>query len=212
MSTTLEQILKNANAYVDLELSLPTGDDLDVRINYAQRAVDEWASAYKWRQLKKTFYPLTTGATVSLPSDFREFVGVPRQGQEDFPEIAPEDRESKVESDRYLYILGNRSAGYTAIINAFTSGATLSTTYQRYPSNMATLSDVCEVPDPDFVTQKVISYVLQSRTDERFPIIEAEAKRLLSNMVGREMIVVPGGSNQQRRIGASAWRIGTSRG
>jgi len=210
--TTLEQILKNANAYVDLEFDLPTGDDLNVRINYAQRAVDEWASAYQWRQLKNTFYPLTTGATVSLPSDFRELVGVPRQGTVDFPEIAPEDRNSKQPSDNYLYILGNRSEGYFANINAFVTGATLSMTYQRYPSNMATLSSVCEVPDPDFVTQKVISYVLQSRTDERFPIIEAEAKRLLSNMMGREMIRVPGGDNQQRRIGSSAWRIGTARG
>lgn len=212
MATTLEQILLNSSAYVDLEYSIPTGDDLDVRINYAQRAVDEWASAYKWRQLKTPFYPLTTGATTALPANFRELIGISRQEQVNFPEIQPEDRHSKEDSDNYLYILGNRSEGYNAIVNAFTSGATLSMTYQRYPSNMATLSDICEVPDPDFVTQKVISYVLQSRTDERFPIIEAEAKRLLSNMVGREMIVVPGGENQQRRIGASAWRIGTSRG
>lgn len=212
MSTTLEQILKNANAYVDLELALPTGDDLNVRINYAQRAVDEWASAYKWKDLKKTLFPLTTCASLTLPSDFREFVGIPRQGQLDFPEIAPEDRHSKEDSDTYFYILGNRSEGYTAVVNGFSADATLSMTYQRYPSNMATLSDVCEVPDPDYVTQKVISYVLQSRTDERFPIIEAEAKRLLANMVGREMVLVPGGQNQQRRIGASTWRIGTSRG
>jgi hypothetical protein len=210
--TTLEQILKNANAYVDLEFTLPIGDDLPVRTNYAQRAVDEWASAYQWRQLKNTFYPLTTGATVSLPSDFRELVGVPRQGQEDFPEIQPEDRHSKEPTERYLYILGNRSAGHKAIVNNFEADATLSMTYQRYPSNMSTLTSVCEVPDPDYVTQKVISYVLQSRTDERFPIIEAEAKRLLSNMIGREMIRVPGGDNQQRRVGAAAWRIGKARG
>lgn len=210
--TTLEQILKNVNAYVDLEYDLPTGDDLAVRVNYAQRAVDEWANSYQWRQLKTPFYPLTTGATVTLPTDFRELIGVPRQGTVDFPEIAPEDRNTKESADTYLYILGNRNVGHNAIVNGFVADATLSMTYQRYPSNMATLTDVCEVPDPDFVTQKVISYVLQSRTDERFPIIEAEAKRLLANMIGKEMIRVPGGDNQQRRIGASAWRIGTARG
>lgn len=209
---TLQEILQDVSAYVDLETDLPTGDDLNVRINYVQRSIDEWGSAYEWRQLKEPMYVLTTGATISLPDGFRNLIGVAKQSTNDFEEIRPEDRNAKESSDRYLYILGNPSSGYNAIINGFTSGATLSLTYQRYPSNVATLTDVCEVPDPDFVKLKTISYVLQSRTDERFPIIDAEAKRILFNMIGREMNQTPGGNNQMRRIGSASWRIGKANG
>jgi hypothetical protein len=65
---------------------------------------------------------------------------------------------------------------------------------------MATLTDICELPDAEYVKLKLISYVLQSRSDERFPIIDAEANNRLINMIGRSMIQPSGGLKEYHLI------------
>lgn len=213
MARTLSQILIDANAYLDLEAAEPTGDDLTVRITYAQQAVREWADSYQWKELSTPITSLATAGTLSLPTNFKELEGIPKDATGNFyPEIRPQDRVYKGASDKYCYIEGNEAQGYTATFNSLTTLATLSLTYQRQPSNMATLSDICEVPDDQYVVQKVISYVLQSRSDERFPLVEADAQRRLANMIGRNQVQTPGGHKFTRRRGAAAWSIGRSRG
>lgn len=209
---TLQDILINSNSYLDLAAELPAGDDLDVRIDYAKQAVREWADSYRWKELSTPVTIFATLGTVSL-ANFKELEAVPVDywGNE-YPEIRPADRTQKEVSDRYCYIEGNEAKGYIATFNAIASLATLSITYQRQPSNMATLTDVCEVPDDQFVVNKVVSLVLQSRSDERFPQVEANAQRLLANMIGRNMVTNPGGLNTTRRSGTAAWSIGSARG
>ena len=210
---TQSQILTDVNSYLDLEAALPTGDDLDVRAAYSQQAVREWADAYKWKELSTPVTLVATLTTVSLPTNFKELEGKPKDSDGNFyPEIQPSERVYKDINERYSFIEGNQSRGYVLTLNGLASLATLSITYQRQPSSMATLSDVCEVPDDQFVVQKVISLVLQSRSDERFPIVEANAQRLLGNMMGRNMVQTPGGDNKMRRTGSAAWSIGRSRG
>lgn len=209
---TLQDILINSNSYLDLAAELPAGDDLDVRIDYAKQAVREWADSYRWKELSTPATIFATLGTISL-ANFKELEAVPVDywGNE-YPEIRPADRTQKEVSDRYCYIEGNEAKGYIATFNAIASLATLSITYQRQPSNMATLTDVCEVPDDQFVVNKVVSLVLQSRSDERFPQVEANAQRLLANMIGRNMVTNPGGLNTTRRSGTAAWSIGSARG
>lgn len=210
---TLQQILIDSTAYLDLTAELPTGDDLEVRTNYAQQAVREWADSYRWKELSTPLTTVATLTTISLPTNFKELEAKPKDSLGNYyPEIQPADRVYKDASDKYSYIEGNESKGYIATFNSIASLATLSLTYQRSPSNMATLTDICEVPDDMFVVQKVISYVLQSRSDERFPTVEADAQRRLANMIGRNMVTTPGGDNKTRRTGSSAYRIGRSRG
>lgn len=210
---TLSHILINSNSYLDLEAAVPSGDDLTVRTDYAQQAVREWADAYRWKELSTPVTLVATLTTVSLPSNFKELEGKPKDSHGNFyPEIQPSERVYKEATDKYSYIEGNQSRGYVLTINGLSSLATLSLTYQRQPSNMATLTDVCEVPDDQFVVQKVISLVLQSRSDERFPQVEANAQRLLGNMIGRNMIKTPGGDNKVRRTGSAAWGLGRARG
>lgn len=209
---TLQQILIDATAYLDLTAELPTGDDLTVRVNYSQQAVREWADSYRWKQLTTPLTAVATNTTLSL-SNFKELQAIPKDTNGNYyPEIRPEDRVYKESSDKYCYIEGNEAQGYIATFNGLASLATLSLTYQRSPSNMATLTDICEVPDDQFVVQKVISLVLQSRSDERFPNVEADAQRRLANMIGRNMVTVPGGVNTTRKTGSSAYAIGRSRG
>ena len=73
MSRTLSNILIDANSYLDLEAAEPTGDDLTVRVAYAQSAVREWADAYRWKELSTPITSVATNTTLSLPANFKEF-------------------------------------------------------------------------------------------------------------------------------------------
>lgn len=214
MARTLQQILIDANSYLDLDASLPIGDDLTVRTEYAKQAVREWADAYRWRELSTPYSVLATSATISLPTGFKELEAIPQDSSgEYYPEVRVADRLTQDDGDKFSFITGNEVTGYVMTLeNLPNEDTTISLTYQRQASVMATLTDICEVPDDQFVVKKIISYVLQSRSDERFPTVESEAQRLLSNMIGRSMSQTSGGSNRMRRTGSAAYAIGSARG
>lgn len=92
---TLQDILINSNSYLDLAAELPSGDDLDVRIDYAKQAVREWADSYRWKELSTPATIFATLGTVSL-ANFKELEAVPVDyfGNE-YPEIRPADRTQK---------------------------------------------------------------------------------------------------------------------
>ena len=210
---TLNQILIDANSYLDLSAVVPTGDDLVVRTSYAQQAVREWGDSYRWKELSTPLTSVASLTTLSLPTNFKELEAKPKDTNGNYyPQIQSGERVYQGTSDKYSYLEGNQNKGYIMTLNGLSALATLSLTYQRQPSNMATLTDICEVPDDQFVVKKVISLTLQSRSDERFPIVEAESQRLLLNMIGRNQIQTPGGDMQVKRRGSAAWGIGKSRG
>ena len=212
---TLQQILIDANAYLDLDATMPTGSELTVRANYANQSVWDATAYAQFDELTTVAVVATsTLASISLASNFREFMVEPMLLGEDgryteYPEIRVTEKFKKESSDKYCYVLGNPATGYTAVFNNLTAGATLSLVFQRYPSGLATLTDICELPDPTYVTSKLESYVLQSRGDERFPAKEGESQQKLQNMIGRESKQPGGGVNQVRRTGTAAYSIGS---
>lgn len=206
---TLEEILKSANSYLDLEYALPTGTELVTRISFANQAVREGANAYKFKEFSQTYEVLATNTMIELPQNFRELESMPvvENGEtvDAFVQINPEDRYKKFSEDKYCYLTGT-TGKYFLNINGIEPNATVSIQYQRYPSAMATYSDICELPDAEYVKLKLISYVLQSRSDERFPLVDADANLKLQNMIGRSMVFSPAGktkipSNQAYRLG-----------
>ena len=214
MARTLQDILIDANAYLDLSAEAPSGTELVTRANYANQSVWDATAIAQFREFHK-IYQVNPGtlASISLPSDFRELMVAPRQllsngaWSNPFEPIEPLARFQKQSTDQYLYILGNPASGYTAVFNALTANATLSFDYQRFPSGLLTLTDACELSDPTYVTSKVEAYVLESRNNDRFPIVKAEANNKLKNMVGRSMKTTGGGTNTTPRQGASSYRI-----
>lgn len=207
---TLSQILIDANSFIDLTAALPTGDDLTTRINYAQQAVEEWASAYKWRQLRQQTTYFASGASHTLETNFRDLLAPPHETNVlSYPEIGIPEIAGAKTNDRYCYVNTNYVVGSTLILNGLSSaGATISYEWQRFPSNMATLTDICELPDPSFVTTRVVGFVLKSRLDDRFPIIDAQGNLILQNMIGREQVLRPGGSLSVPRQGVAAYALG----
>jgi len=208
---TLQTILVEANAYLDLEAAEPSGTELTTRSSYANQAVWEATAVAQFREFQNVYtVNVSSSASISLPSNFREFMVAPQLLDSSgkwvpYEQIDPMEIYNKQSSDKYCYVLGNPASGYTAIFNNLTANSTLSIVYQRYPSGLATLTDVCELSDPQYVVEKVKSYVLQSRRDERFPQVDAMAEQKLKNMVGRSQKLPQGGSNQVRRTGAASY-------
>ena len=197
MSRNLSQILYDVNSYVDLEYALPTGDELYTRANYANQAVWDASAVAQLDEFTRTYEVNPgTASSVTLPRNFREFKISPQQLVNgtwvEFPEVLPEERYQKNAGDKYCYVMGNPMSGYIAYFNNLEANCTLSVTHQAYPSGMATLSDICELSDPMYVVNKVESYVLQARGDDRFPYVDAQAEKRLRNMIGRDM-KSPGG-------------------
>lgn len=192
MSKTLANILIDVNSTLDLEAESPTGDELTTRANYANQAVWDASSTGQLSEFKLEYLVgVSNNATVALPSNFREIMEYPQMWSNGtwtvFPLVDVEDKYTLDSADYWSYILGNPSAGYNLILNNPLANTTLSVIYQRYPSGLLTLTDVCELSDPQYVTRKVESYVLFSRNDERLQISEQKSEQQLANMMGREM-------------------------
>lgn len=189
---TLQQILIDVNAVLDLDATMPTSTELTTRANYANQAVLDAASKGQLSEFKREYLTSASSlATIPLPSNFRELQENPRlylsNGWEEWDVIEVEQKYEKSDSDRYCYVLGNPSEGYNLIFNAITPATQLSIIYQRYPSGLATLTDKCELGDPQYVVRKIESYVLYSRSDDRFQTAESRAEQSLAGLMGREM-------------------------
>jgi len=212
---TLQSLLIDVNSFLDKDAAIPTGTDLSIRANFANQSIWDASAVAQFSEFHQIYHVDPAAlASVPLPSNFKELMVGPRQllsnGQwsEPFNEIRPLERFEKSSSDRYCYILGNPAAGYTAVFNGLTANATLSFDYQRFPSGLLTLTDVCELSDPQFVVVSTESYVLESRSDDRFPIKRAESNSKLQNLIGREMKTPGGGINTTPRIGIGKYSIG----
>jgi len=206
---TLSQILTDANANLDLESTLPVGDELTLRSNYANQAVLDASAIIQFGEFKQEYLGnISTGVTLPLPSNFRELQTNPRLlvggSWLEWPEIESEEKYEKNPSDRYCYVLGNPAGGYNLVFNNPEANATISVMFQRYPSGMATLSDKCELSDATFVTRKIESYVLYARGDDKFQIAETRAQNVLSNMVSRDSKGT-GGQGRDTKAKSSNW-------
>lgn len=199
MARTLEQILIDANSMLDLEASLPTGTELTLRSEFADRAVWDAAATSQLKEFKRVYETSVTesSVTVPLPSNFREFQVAPQIYANgvwnEYEEIKPEQKYDKDQDDKYCYVLGE-PGDYNLILNSSITG-TLSTVYQRFPTGFPTLTSLCELPDPIFVATKIEAFVLQARGDDRFPVVNTQAEQKLLNMVGRNMKNPGGGKN-----------------
>ena len=189
---TLEQVLQNAGSYTDQEATTPTGTDLTTRISYANRALNEWADFDDWEELTSTYSFAVTGvsgiaSSLNLPSTFRKPMSplaLYEASQPTLYEIVPMDeRLSLNPAEEWCYISGDVSQGYTLNIpKGLSSGVSAIMDIQSFPTSLASLTDVLPMKSGDYVAQRIISLVLESRGDSRFPTAKAEADNKLYAM------------------------------
>lgn len=204
MQYTLEQILQAVGAYTEQDTTLPTGSDLTARVNYVNRSINEWANAYPWDDLRYISNPtLTTNSqvTIDLPITLESLLAPLTEYRDSttytYPLINPAERFTKQSSDYYSYMVGDSARGRKLIVNpGLASGASVYIDYLSAPSSLATLADIAQCPNPEYVVQRTIAYVLESRGDPRFPQVKADADRVLAGMIEDQNAPSPAEINQ----------------
>lgn len=196
MRLTIEQIMRQIAATVNQEATPPTAgdDEYNLWLEYINRGYFEWVNANDWEALRKNFYPSVIGvnqATVSLPLDYRKLAAEPRlyngeisQGTP-YPEIIPEQAPLYHLDDRYFTIRGDISTGHVLLIHPATlgSGASLEIQYYSMPTSLASPAEIPLVPDSQYLIDRTIAYIFESRSDSRFQLEENKARERLVAMI-----------------------------
>jgi hypothetical protein len=196
---TVENILKSVGALTEQEAILPTGTDLDVRIQYINDALGEWADSYTWKDLNttKTFsivadQPAMTG--MSLPTTFREpltpfYITNTISGVPDKYELIDKADRFKMETTaKYCYIDGLIMNKTLYVNTSLASGAVCQMDYMGYPTAITSTTDYLPITSSQYVIARVSAKVYQARGDARFPGLQAEAQRLLSNAIEEQNV------------------------
>jgi len=213
---TLNSVLNDVAAFIDQDTALATDTELTVRVNLINQALVEWAEAYEWKQLRSqsalTF--TLSGTSTALPANFKRLMSPVYDKSvspnTEYMEIDPDDQYKRVSSDKYVTVGGNNSSGLFIDFNpGMASGMSLVYQYQSTPSSLATLQDISVCPSGEFLAKRTIAYILQSRSDGRFPIVKGESDDLLSNMIEDESVFTGAQNNRTPDVySRNGWRIG----
>jgi hypothetical protein len=201
--TLLSSILTNVGAKVNQDTSALAGSELLVTVNYADQAQTDWADTYDWPLLRKTqsVTVLLSMTSIGLPNNFRKLLSpvIDRSltASNTYVEVKPEERFDKLSTDRYCYIQGDDVTGRYMVINpGLPSGASIIFDYKSFPSSLATSSDAVTCPSPRFMTERIAFYILEARSDQRFPVVEARSNQILEGLV--EEVNTPSGGENNR--------------
>lgn len=198
MPTTIDvtALQKRIASTVDGTPNAPTAGatDWNLRLEYLNRAQTDWAQTYNWSELYQEYLTHTStstgSASISLPDNFREIASYPHiGGYSDYVRIRPEERSAYDLGDRYFYVVGDPSDGYTAVVNPGTaggwlaSGATIMFPLYVSPSTLASPADKSMCPNPEFLVKRAISYLWEEGEDPRSPQAKVESERELLKML-----------------------------
>jgi hypothetical protein len=169
--------------------------DFNLWMAFLNRAQAEYVQAYDWEELRKLYWPTFSGltnATIPMPSDYRKIsapvlnysFGI--QDGQPWEEVPADHLQFKnPESDFFFYTFGDPANGYFLQWYPATiaSGTSLSIPYYSVPTSLASATQELGMIDPEFLTQRVIAYVFESRSDPRYQDEENKARERLLNMV-----------------------------
>ena len=196
---TLTQIMTQVAATVNQEATAPSagGSEYLLWLEYLNRAYFEWSQAMDWEVLRKIYVPAVTGisqATLPLPADFRKLAapiklydGDTSIGT-DFKEIMWEEEAIYSPNDKYVKTLGNMADGFSLLFNPATlaSGASIVIQYYAMPTSLASPAVIPSTPDSQFLIDRTIAYIFESRSDSRFQLEENKARERLLTMIESE--------------------------
>lgn len=207
-------ILKSVGALTEQDAVFPTGTDLTVRIQYVNDALAEWADAYTWEDLRVTYEINTTTATTSigLPSNFREplstlyVYGEETQKPVEYVLINARDRFARDSTEKYCYLQGTIGSKSIQVPNMIDSGASCVLDYMSFPSSVASFNDTVPITSSQYLVKRVAAMVFQARGDSRYPLLQADAERFLSNTIEEQN--VPFGKVNRMPINYQSFSIG----
>jgi hypothetical protein len=200
---TVGQIMENIAATVNQDPTQPTDGSADwtLWLFFINRAQQEWVNSFDWEVLKKPYFAELSPATnyslasIGLPGDFRKLAGPVTNlstgvdGGTGWPEVLPEDVLLYNQDEKWFYVQGDPTNGFSLQWNygdyfaLGVSGATISIPYYSMPTSLVSSNQYPVIPDSEFLTQRTIAYVLESRSDPRYQDEEAKAREKLLTMI-----------------------------
>lgn len=201
---TLEDILEDIGAYVDQDTTLPTGTELTVRVNLVNQSLRDWADTYDWSQLRQigTLSVSLSGTSAALPTNFKKLLSPVYDMSKtvstdrEYVEIDPDERYQRQTSDKVIWTAGDEARGYYVGTYGFTSLFSGVFDYQSVPSSLATLADTAVIQNPNYLVKRTIAYILEARSDARFPLAKQDAELEMRKMV--EFKDTPSGAQSNR--------------
>jgi len=197
MRLTVQTIMEQVASTVNQESSMPSagGSEYNLWLTFINRAVQEWSESHDWEELKKYFYPGVTGvsqASISMPLDYKKLAAPVRvqvsgdsEGGTAFPDILENQKGMYLETDDYVYEVGDNSSGYHIVFHPGTlaSGASIEIQYFSMPTSLASPAQVPLVNDSQFLVDRTVAYIFEARSDPRFQVMESKARDRLMLMV-----------------------------
>ena len=208
-------ILKSVGALTEQEAVLPTGTDLSVRLQFINDALGEWSDTYTWKDLRVTMNVNTSTAsvtTINLPTQFREPLSTLYVFSDtgnlptEYPLIDARDRFSKDSTEKYCYLMNTFRNKQLVVNPALESGASCQIDYMSFPSSVATTTDYVPISASQYLVKRVSAMVFQARGDSRYPLLQADAQRMLSNAIEEQN--VPFGRVNRIPIDTNSFTIG----
>ncbi len=220
MSWSLQDCQNAISSEIDQSATAPTsgGVDWNIRTNFINRSLIDWSLSYDWECMKKVFNGLvstsTGNASYALPTDFKKLDGYPKIVSDgsttyDFIMVDPSNNHRYVDSDKYVNILQNKVMYIHA--GTLASGASVQFTYYASHATLSGVSDLVEMPDPTFLVQRSLYYLLKSREDGRFPEAKTESDRILARMIENENTLGQASADRRVSVGSEdykSWRVG----
>ena len=203
---TVSNVLQDVAGYINQDTTLPTGTELTTWTNLINQAQTEWGEAYQWKELRVSKHSPSFGlssTSLPLPTNFKKLMSpvydMSKTSSNKYIEIDPSDRHLKTSDQKYCYLVGNNLTGRALVINpALPSGASIVLDYQSFPSSVVSTSDTLTCPSRQFIVKRVESYILGSRSDSRFPLVQRDADNSLANMMEEEAAKSGGQNNQTK--------------
>ncbi len=217
--SSLQDIQNLIASEIDQSATAPTagGTDWNIRTNFINRSLIDWSLSYDWECMKKVFNGLVStssgNASYALPADFKKIDGYPQITSDglntySYPVIDATKNYRTLSSDKFVNILENK---VMFIHDTLVSGASVQFTYYASHPTLSSASDLVTIPDPTYLVQRSLYYLLKSREDGRFPEAKVESDRILARMIENENTL--GQSSLDRRVSVGpenykGWRVG----
>lgn len=195
MRLSVSDIMTRVASTVNQEADSPesTSTEFALWLTFLNRSQDEWSESSDWEVTRKFFKPSVVGvsvASVALPLDFKNLAGPARLHfgsttiVEEVPFINDEQKSFFSSTDKLVTIVGDTASGRSLVFSPGTlaSGASVQITYFSMPTALSTASQFPTVPDPSFLIDRTIAYILEARSDPRFQLMESKARERLLNM------------------------------
>jgi hypothetical protein len=151
---------------------------------FADDEYTKWAEVHDWPELKVNWQPtlLQSGTSIALPVTFKKITGHPSN----LAEEVDSDTFEILNSNNNVFKVGYDNGWYMQFKTASATTMPINVPLIAYPSALSTGTSQIVMRNPVYLSTRLKFRILQKRQDPIFTEIEAEADKLLNQMIENE--------------------------